>query len=81
MKMKFPSFKIAIVNLVIFANTSYSQVNTQWTSFYNGAANDTDIVTSFTVDNSSNVYVTGFSIGSGTGRDFATIKYNPAGEE
>ncbi|MEO6694200.1 MAG: SBBP repeat-containing protein, partial [Ignavibacteria bacterium] len=68
-------------SIFLITSFSYSQVNTQWKSFYNGSANDTDVVTSFKVDNTGNVYVTGFSIGSGTGRDFATIKYNSNGQQ
>ncbi len=44
---------------------------------YTGPANQIDIVTAMTIDASSNVYVTGYSQGTGTGLyDYATIKYN-----
>lgn len=45
---------------------------------YNGPIASTDILTAMTIDNLNNVYVTGFSSGSGTGYDYATIKYNAA---
>lgn len=65
----------------ILTGINYSQVTTQWSSVYNGTANDTDIVSSMTVDNQGNVYVTGYSKGSSTGKDIATIKYNSSGQQ
>lgn len=44
---------------------------------YNGPFASTDQLTAMTIDNSNNIYVTGFSTGSGTAYDYATIKYNP----
>jgi uncharacterized delta-60 repeat protein len=46
-----------------------------WVMSYNGPANSSDEVYGLAVDNSGNVYVTGWSIGSGTHADYATIKY------
>lgn len=43
---------------------------------YNGPANSTDQIVDAAIDNSNNVYVTGFSSAVGTNYDFATIKYN-----
>ena len=39
-----------------------------------GPGNSTDYGNAMTIDGSGNVYVTGGSIGSGTGFDYATIK-------
>ena len=77
------SFLIAISLFLLFGLTgiNYSQVTTQWSSVYNGTANDTDIVSSMTVDNQGNVYVTGYSKGSTTGKDIATIKYSSSGQQ
>jgi len=50
-----------------------------WAQRYNGPGNGTDIAQAVTVDGSNNVCVTGYSKGSGTDYDFATVKYNASG--
>jgi len=52
----------------------------QWVARYNGPANS-DYATAIAVDGSGNVYVTGSSKGVGNASDYATIKYNSAGQE
>ncbi|MHA2274349.1 MAG: SBBP repeat-containing protein, partial [Candidatus Kariarchaeaceae archaeon] len=55
--------------------------NEQWIKRYDGPGNDDDVAADLAVDSSDNIYVTGYSNGSGTKYDYATIKYDPAGKE
>ena len=44
-----------------------------WANAYNGPGNDDDVANKIVVDASDNVYVTGRSIGDGTGNDFQLL--------
>ncbi|HEY6191241.1 MAG TPA: T9SS type A sorting domain-containing protein [Bacteroidota bacterium] len=46
---------------------------------YDGPGHSEDKPTAIAVNDSMNVYVTGWSMGVGTGFDYATIKYDPSG--
>jgi len=64
-----------------YATVKYDSLgNEQWIAWYDGGANETDGATAIAIDESSNVYVTGYSYSS-TGDDYVTVRYNSAGIE
>jgi uncharacterized delta-60 repeat protein len=66
--------------LTINFSIAYSQVSLHWAQRYNGPGNSNDVPASVVCDNSGNVYVTGESVGSGTGLDYATLMRNSNGD-
>ena len=52
-----------------------------WPKTYNGPGNADDKPVSIAVNDSLNVYVTGTSVGSGTGADYVTVKYDAGGAQ
>jgi uncharacterized delta-60 repeat protein len=64
-----------------YATIKYnSNGDTAWVKRYNGPGNSTDGALDLAVDGLGNVCVTGYSLGSGTSIDYATIKYLPNGD-
>src|SRR5262245_8247674 len=65
-----------------YATVKYDSAGQEkWVARYNGPGNGEDDAIGIAIDGSGNVYVTGQSTGLGTGFDYATIKYDSAGQE
>ncbi|MDQ3020539.1 MAG: SBBP repeat-containing protein [Bacteroidota bacterium] len=69
-----------LFGLTIFSTELFSQPSEEWVNRYNGPGNSFDIVSKSILDNENNIYVYGSSVGSGTGPDFAVLKYSQDGE-
>jgi len=53
----------------------------RWVARYNGPDNLTDEAYAIAMDSSGSVYVTGWSEGTSTDRDYATVKYDSGGNQ
>jgi hypothetical protein len=74
--------KLFIFVVVLLLNIpAFGQVNISWLRTYNGPGNTYDEASSITIDGSNNVYVTGTSDDVGWDPDYATVKYDPNGNE
>ncbi len=70
-------FLLSVVLGLSYQPTLHSQPNTIWAKIYNGPAVQQDSSVGICVNSSGMVFVTGWSIGSGTAADIVTIRYNP----
>jgi hypothetical protein len=63
-----------------YATLQYDSTGNQmWVATYDGPAHGQDYATAIAVDAFRRVNVTGWSVGIGTGFDYATIQYSPQG--
>jgi hypothetical protein len=70
------------VNNYDYATVKYDLAgNELWSTRYNGPGDGRDVAQAIAIDDAGNVYVTGSSSGLGTGDDYATVKYDSAGNE
>ena len=68
-----------VIFLLLPALTRAETAVQAWVQRYNGPGNGDDDANAVAVDGSNNVIVTGYSTGSGSDYDYATIKYSSAG--
>jgi hypothetical protein len=66
---------------LLISSFCISQVTQQWAKKYTSPDYDNDAARAMAIDRFGNVYVTGTSYGTGTDQDYATIKYDAAGNE
>ncbi|MBK8984225.1 MAG: SBBP repeat-containing protein [Ignavibacteria bacterium] len=72
----------SLSNTFDYATVKYdSSGNELWVRRYNGTGNNIDRARFVKLDSMENVYVTGSSVGSGTGTDYVTLKYDSSGQQ
>ena len=72
---------ILFFSLLAFPLSAFCQVDTAWVRYYNGPGDKTDEVFSSTIDDSGNVFTTGYSGNNSSTGDFVTIKYDRNGNQ
>ena len=71
---------IALILIVLNANTALCQITRQWVATYNGSGDFNDRYTCTTTDNSGNIYIGGSTTNNGEDRDYLIVKLNQNGE-
>jgi len=65
-----------------YATVKYDSTGSQaWAPRYDGPVSGDDLARSLAVDANGSVFVTGYSVGDGTDRDYTTIKYRADGTQ
>lgn len=73
-------FILLSINILLTSFFFAQQPTQQWLSNYNGTGDFSDKFNCIQVDNSGNIYAAGYTINSGSRRDFLTVKMNSAGD-
>lgn len=69
---------LVLMSLLWIVPAFGESVDTAWIRLYNGGMEDFPLAVG--TDLWGNVYVSGYSFGDGTERDYSTVKYNPRGD-
>jgi hypothetical protein len=77
--LKFTAAWPLVIFLLLPALTRAETAIQAWVQRYNGPGNGNDQAAAMAVDHSNNVIATGYSMGSGSYNDYATVKYSSAG--
>ena len=64
---------------LFFGFVTGQPIDTSWVRFYNGTGDSLDYAVAMKIDNSGNIYVTGYSWDDITKEDFAALKYSRTG--
>jgi sugar lactone lactonase YvrE len=71
--------------VIISLNLHYTQAQLhavkEWSTNYDGPGHGVDLPSAVVLDRQGNFYITGRSSGENSGKDIATIKYSPSGQE
>ncbi len=70
-----------LISIIFIIQNINAQVMQDWIQTFNGTGNSVDVANAMTVDNSGNVYVTGYSTVSGNIERMTTVKYNSTGTQ
>jgi uncharacterized delta-60 repeat protein len=82
MNIFYHATKLALLAvLLLYATPGLAQVQLEWLATYKGTGTGFDAAIAIEADLQGNVYVTGYSYGDGSDTDYATIKYDAAGNE
>src|SRR5438477_126943 len=72
----------SFLSILLYPALASAQVTELWVARYHGSVDGSnDAAVAMALDSAGNVYVTGRSQGAGTGIDYATVAYDPKGNQ